>query len=115
MATEVIPPPYVITGDDQRGLIVVTVAIVLAFVWTCSLIRMWLRWQSREWRPDESLLAIATVRTAHLQAKHCAFLLMYQFLHTAQSGVIFHLVKLGLGASPQGIPLTQLEQLGRVS
>lgn len=52
MAAEVIPPPYVITAHDKRGLIVVTGAAVLAFVWSCFLIRVWLRWQSREWRSD---------------------------------------------------------------
>ncbi|RAQ99963.1 hypothetical protein DDE82_007758 [Stemphylium lycopersici] len=53
MAAEVIPPPYVITAHDKRGLIVVTGAAVLAFVWSCFLIRVWLRWQSREWRSDD--------------------------------------------------------------
>jgi hypothetical protein len=52
MAGEVISPPYVITADDKRGLIVVTGAAVLAFVWCCFLIRVWLRVQSREWRSD---------------------------------------------------------------
>jgi hypothetical protein len=52
MAGDVIPPPYVITADDKRGLIVVTGAAVLAFVWSCFLIRVWLRLQSREWRSD---------------------------------------------------------------
>jgi hypothetical protein len=52
MAGEVISPPYVITADDKRGLIVVTGAAVLAFVWSCFLIRVWLRMQSREWRSD---------------------------------------------------------------
>jgi hypothetical protein len=61
MATAVIPPPYFITADDKRGLIVVTVALVLAFVWTCSLIRIWLRWQKRDWKADDWLLAFATV------------------------------------------------------
>lgn len=61
MANKVIPPPYAITADDKRGLIVVTVAIILAFVWVCSLIRIWLRYQSRDWKTDDSLLAGATV------------------------------------------------------
>lgn len=52
MAGQVIPPPYVITAHDKRGLIVVTGASVLAFVWCCSLIRVWLRWQLKEWRSD---------------------------------------------------------------
>lgn len=56
-----IPPPYVITADDKRGLLVVTGAAVLAFVWCCFLIRLWLRFQTREWRSDDWLLAIATV------------------------------------------------------
>ena len=95
MAGEVIPPPYVITADDKRGLIVVTGAAVLAFVWSCFLIRVWLRLQSREWRSDDWWLAAATV------------------LDTVQSAIIFHLVNLGLGASQAGVPLSQLEQLGR--
>jgi hypothetical protein len=61
MSTDPIPPPYFITADDQRGLIVVTVAIVLAFVWVCSLIRIWLRFQSRDWKADDWLLSAATV------------------------------------------------------
>lgn len=95
MATEVIAPKYVITADDKRGLIVVTVAVVLSFVWTCFLIRLWLRLQSRDWKSDDWSLAAATV------------------LHTAQSGILLHLVDLGLGASQEGIPLSQREQLGR--
>jgi hypothetical protein len=59
---DAIPPPYFITADDKRGLIVVTVAVVLAFVWICSLIRIWLRWQSKSWKSDDWLLAAATVR-----------------------------------------------------
>ncbi|KAG9189657.1 hypothetical protein G6011_06525 [Alternaria panax] len=94
MAGEVIPPPYVITADDKRGLIVVTGAAVLAFVWSCFLIRVWLRLQSREWRSDDWWLAAATL------------------LDTVQSGIVFHLVNLGLGASQAGIPLSQLQQLG---
>ena len=35
-------------------------------------------------------------------------------MHTVQSGILFHCVDLGLGASQKGIPLSQLEQLGRV-
>ncbi|KAH7374250.1 hypothetical protein BKA66DRAFT_468079 [Pyrenochaeta sp. MPI-SDFR-AT-0127] len=95
MATEVIPPKYVITADDKRGLIVVTVAVVLSFVLTCFLIRLWLRLQTRDWKSDDWWLAAATL------------------LHTAQSGVLIHLVDLGLGASQEGIPSSQLERLGR--
>lgn len=60
MATA-IPPPYFITADDKRGLIVVTVALVLAFVGTCSVIRVWLRYQAKDWKSDDWLLASATV------------------------------------------------------
>lgn len=61
MATEAIPPKYVITADDKRGLLVVTVALVFSFVWVCFLIRLWLRLQKREWKPDDWVLAVATV------------------------------------------------------
>jgi hypothetical protein len=67
MAGEVIPPPYVITADDKRGLIVVTGAAVLAFVWCCFLIRLWLRFH--DWRFDDSLLAIATVSLARSSSR----------------------------------------------
>lgn len=60
MATA-IPPPYFITADDKRGLIVLTVALVLAFTGTCSAIRIWLRYKAKDWRPDDWLLASATV------------------------------------------------------
>ncbi|EUC42474.1 hypothetical protein COCMIDRAFT_28909 [Bipolaris oryzae ATCC 44560] len=95
MAGDVIPPPYVITANDKRGLIVVTGASVLAFVWCCSLIRVWLRWRLKEWRSDDWWLAAATL------------------LDTVQTGIILHLVTLGLGASQDNIPLPQLEQLGK--
>jgi hypothetical protein len=61
MATTAFPPPYFITADDKRGLIVVTAALVLAFVWTCSLIRTWLRWQTRDCKIDDWFLVLATV------------------------------------------------------
>ncbi|KAL6702670.1 hypothetical protein ACN47E_001255 [Coniothyrium glycines] len=95
MAGAAIPAPYAITADDKRGLLVVTGAAVLAFVWCCFLIRLWLRFQTREWRADDWLLAIATA------------------LDTAQSGVIFHLVDLGLGASQASLTRAQLEQVGK--
>lgn len=63
MENEVIPPPYVITDDDQRGLVVVITATTLSFVWTCLLIRLWLRVKTREWKSDDYFLAAATVST----------------------------------------------------
>jgi hypothetical protein len=60
MATP-IPPPYVITADDKRGLVVVITGTTLSFVWTCLLIRVWLRWKTREWKSDDYFLAAATV------------------------------------------------------
>lgn len=58
---EAIPPPYVITDDDKRGLLVVITATTLSFVWTCLLIRIWLRYKTRECRSDDYFLAAATV------------------------------------------------------
>ncbi|KAL5115359.1 hypothetical protein ACEQ8H_006735 [Pleosporales sp. CAS-2024a] len=101
MAATAIPPPYFITADDKRGLIVVTVALVLAFVWLCSLIRVWLRWKARHWTVDDWLLAAATL------------LIAPKVVDTAQSAVILHLVNLGLGAAQDGLPKSQLEQIGK--
>lgn len=118
MAGEVIPPPYVISADDKRGLIVVTGAAVLAFVWSCFLIRVWLRLQSREWRSDGKCPRVGL----YSELRHCAdgvcadwWLAIATLLDTVQSGIIFHLVNLGLGASQVGVPLSQLQQLGNVS
>ena len=61
MAAGVVPAPFVITDNDKRGLIVVSVSISLAFVWVCLLVRTWLRCQTREWRSDDFFLAAATV------------------------------------------------------
>lgn len=63
MTPAVSAPPYFITADDKRGLLVVTGAVVLAYVWTCFLIRICVRWQTREWRADDWALAVATVST----------------------------------------------------
>ncbi|KAF1831446.1 hypothetical protein BDW02DRAFT_54500 [Decorospora gaudefroyi] len=95
MPGDVVAPPYVITANDKRGLIVVTGIAVLAFVWSCLLIRIWLRLQSREWRSDDWWLAAATL------------------LDTIQSAILFHLVNLGLGTSLDGVQLPQLGKLGR--
>jgi hypothetical protein len=121
MAREAIPPPYFITADDKRGLIVVTVAVVLAFVYVCSLIRISLRWQSRDWRADDWLLALATVSavvqeyTANTKQLRVRANVAKQVFHTIQSSIIIHLVNLGLGIAPDGVPVTQLERLGKVS
>lgn len=62
MSIEAIPPPFVITADDKRGLIVVITVTTLSVIWTCLLIRIWLRSKSREWKLDDCFLAAATVR-----------------------------------------------------
>lgn len=61
MAGDVIPAPFQITETDKRGLIIVTAWCTLAFVWVCFVIRVWLRFQVREWRSDDYFLAAATV------------------------------------------------------
>jgi hypothetical protein len=110
----VIPPPYVIRTNDKRGLIVVTGAAVLAFVWSCFLIRVWLRLQSREWRSDGEFPSPTACKTCTESVRLDWWLAAATFLDTVHSGIIFHLVNLGLGASQDGVPLSQLERLGKV-
>lgn len=95
MAGDVIPPPFQITDTDKRGLIAVTAGCTLAFVWVCFIIRVWLRTQVREWRSDDYFLAAAT------------------FLDTIQTGLIFHLVHLGLGGPQDQISQDQLADIGK--
>jgi hypothetical protein len=59
-------PPYVITASDKRGLVVVIAATTLSFVWTCLLIRIYLRLKLREWKLDDYLLVAATVSSLPL-------------------------------------------------
>lgn len=121
MAGDVIPPPYVIAANDKRGLIVVTGASVLAFVWCCSLIRVWLRWRLKEWRSDGEyfVLLFPNCRYGAHTENSLLFLDWWlaaaTLLDTVQTGIILHLVTLGLGASQDNIPLPQREQLGKVS
>jgi hypothetical protein len=118
MARDTFPPPYSITADDKRGLIVVTVALVLAFVYVCSLIRISLRWQSGDWRTDDWLLSFATVGGGAIcmyNASRFGANISQQVIFTVQSGIVFHLVDLGLGTSSNGVPLSQLGRLGKVS
>ncbi|KAF2477509.1 uncharacterized protein BDR25DRAFT_1643 [Lindgomyces ingoldianus] len=95
MLTEVLPPPYVITLDDKRGLIVVITATTLSFVWTCFLIRIYLRVQTREWRSDDYFLAAASV------------------LGTVQSALVLHIVDEGIGRSEKSLSGSDLNQIGR--
>ncbi|KAF9691561.1 hypothetical protein EKO04_010289 [Ascochyta lentis] len=95
MAGDVTPAPFAITDDDKRGLIVVTAGCTLAFVWVCFVIRVWLRLQVGEWRSDDYFLGAATL------------------LDTIQTGIIFHLVNLGLGGPQQDIPLDRLADIGK--
>ncbi|KAF2995580.1 hypothetical protein E8E13_004469 [Curvularia kusanoi] len=95
MASDVIPAPFQITDNDKRGLIVVTAGCTLAFVWVCFIIRVWLRSQVREWRSDDYFLGAAT------------------FLDTIQTGVIVHLVNLGLGGPQEDISAEVLKDIGK--
>ncbi|KAF2126151.1 hypothetical protein P153DRAFT_369507 [Dothidotthia symphoricarpi CBS 119687] len=97
MAVEVNPPPYRITADDKGGLLVVTAAVTMCYVWICFFIRIWLRLQTKEWKSDDWWLTTAT------------------FLQSLQSALVFHGASLGLGASLQGVPLSIHKQLGRTA
>lgn len=115
MANTIIPSPYVITPDDKRGLIVLTVALVVSFVWTCWFIRLWLRIKKREWKTDDIFLFSATVsdrpstHTTHFGSNG-----VEQVLVTIQSGIVLHLVNLGLGTTLKGLELQELVRIGKV-
>jgi len=124
VAVAVIPPPYVITEKDKRGLIVVINATALSFVWTCLLIRTWLRWKLGEWKLDDYFLVAATVRhfpVSALQSPSLPFLLIcwHQVLHSVLSGIVFNIVNDGLGRSQESFAAAALEEalkkIGNVS
>ncbi|KAF1965591.1 hypothetical protein BU23DRAFT_545768 [Bimuria novae-zelandiae CBS 107.79] len=90
------PPPYFITEVDKQGLIAVSTAITLAFVWTCFGIRIWLRCRSVEsWKLDDNFLAGATI------------------LSTAQSAVVFNAINAGLGKSIGFLSSSTLKEVGK--
>ncbi|KAF2015389.1 hypothetical protein BU24DRAFT_408611 [Aaosphaeria arxii CBS 175.79] len=95
-SSHVIPPPYKISGDDKRGLVVVTTATVLSFVWTCLVIRVWLRWKLREWRSDDYFLAAATV------------------FNTIQSGLVFRVADAGLGLTKDEVDADHLRRISKL-
>ncbi|KAF2003152.1 hypothetical protein P154DRAFT_520505 [Amniculicola lignicola CBS 123094] len=95
MSSQVVPPPFIISADDKRGLIVVTAAATLSFVWTCWLIRIWLRLTVREWKADDYFLAAATV------------------LYTVQSALVFQIVNRGFGTSEEGLSELDLQKIAK--
>ncbi|KAK7529128.1 uncharacterized protein J3D65DRAFT_672704 [Phyllosticta citribraziliensis] len=56
----VLPPPFKITATDHRGVLVVVASVTLSFVVTCLFIRVYLRSRTKDWRRDDTILALAT-------------------------------------------------------
>lgn len=61
LASNVVPAPYHITPDDKRGLVMVVTTTTVSFVISCLLVRIYVRTKVKEWKRDDSLLAVATV------------------------------------------------------
>ncbi|KAK7515332.1 uncharacterized protein IWZ02DRAFT_63703 [Phyllosticta citriasiana] len=57
----VLPPPFKITATDHRGVLVVVASVTLSFVVTCLFIRVYLRSRTKDWRRDDTILALATL------------------------------------------------------
>ncbi|OCK77180.1 hypothetical protein K432DRAFT_127387 [Lepidopterella palustris CBS 459.81] len=95
MSTQVVPPPYQITPDDKRGLVVVITGLTLAFVWTCFFIRLHLRLKVKEWKLDDSFLGAATV------------------FGTIQSAIVFHQADDGLGNTGVVLTAVDLKRIGK--
>jgi len=96
MAWEVVPPRYRIADDDQRGVVVVINAMMLAFVWTCFCIRLSFRYKPADWKVDDYLLGATTV------------------LDTLLAGLIFRVVDLGLGLTESKLGgFDDLVEIGR--
>lgn len=90
-------PPYVINASDKRGLVVVIAATTLSFVWTCLLIRIYLRLKLREWKLDDYLLVAATVSSL-LQVLLCAA------RDAAASHELLYSAVCRVGTTPPSIP-----------
>ncbi|KAF2497949.1 hypothetical protein BU16DRAFT_439113, partial [Lophium mytilinum] len=90
-----IPPPYFITPTDKRGLVVVITALTLAFVWTCLIVRLYLRVKVKEWKADDYFLVAATV------------------FDTIQSAVLFHQADHGYGSSLKSLSASNLRAIGK--
>lgn len=110
----VVPPPYRITTDDKRGLIVVITATTLTFVWTCFLIRIYLRIKTREWRSDDYFLGAATVSLCPWDRALRELITSLQLLDTVQSALALRGVRDGLGRSAQVLGDTALHRIGQV-
>lgn len=92
----VVPPPYHITDDDKRGLVMVITTITVSFVIACLLVRIYVRTKvNNDWKRDDSLLAVATV--------FCCF----------QAATVYIQVQEGLGL--RRLDPAKLERLGRAN
>lgn len=54
--------------NDKRGLIVVTTAIVLAFVIACVFVRCWQRLEAKEWHLEDLAFASSAVQLSALHS-----------------------------------------------
>ncbi|KKY22888.1 hypothetical protein UCDDS831_g03322 [Diplodia seriata] len=61
LASDVIPPAYHINENDKRGLVMVITTVTVSFVMLCLAVRIYIRTNVREWKRDDSLLAVATL------------------------------------------------------
>lgn len=66
LPNHVVPPPYHITENDKRGLVVVVTTLTLSFVIVCLTVRVYVRTRVNEWKRDDSLLAATSVRFSTL-------------------------------------------------
>lgn len=112
LANGVVPPPYHITDDDKRGLVMVITTITVSFVIACLLVRIYVRTKvNNDWKRDDSLLAVATVGfqypftgfSADISQVFCCF----------QAATVYIQVQEGLGL--RRLDPAKLERLGRVS
>ncbi|OMP83321.1 hypothetical protein BK809_0004702 [Diplodia seriata] len=71
LASDVIPPAYHINENDKRGLVMVITTVTVSFVMLCLAVRIYIRTNVREWKRDDSLLAVATVSPSATSVPHC--------------------------------------------
>ncbi|KAL1639715.1 hypothetical protein SLS58_007613 [Diplodia intermedia] len=90
-----IPPAYHINENDKRGLVMVITTVTVSFVMLCLAVRIYIRTNVREWKRDDSLLAVAT---------------LFSFF---QAATVYLQVHEGLGL--KHLDPTRLSQLGKAN
>src|SRR5437764_8104902 len=99
MSSDVQPPLSFISKADHAGLVAVITALALSFVLVSFLIRVYIRYSTGPWKPDDHIFTAVTVSLPHDHDPSCGSAAINddQVFSCVQSAVVFYSIGKGLG------------------